>query len=85
MPAHSRAVLEQMLPAAENRVARGAERIRAQEARVAALERRGLADQSKTLLAIMKQTQALQMEHVELLKRELAEPGFRHRDGTSAE
>jgi hypothetical protein len=74
MPAHSRAVLEQMLPAAQNHVARGAERIRAQEARVAALERKGLADQAKKLLAVLKQTQALQMEHVELLKRELAAP-----------
>jgi hypothetical protein len=63
MPAHSRAVLEQMLPAAQNRVARGAERIRAQEGRVAALERKGLGDQAKRLLAVFKETQALQMEH----------------------
>jgi hypothetical protein len=74
-------MLEQMLPAAENHVARGAERIRAQEARVAAWERKGLADQSKTLLDLMKQTQVLQMDHVELLKRELAESGFGHGDG----
>jgi hypothetical protein len=35
MPAHTRAVLEQLLPAARDRVAKGAERIREQEARVA--------------------------------------------------
>jgi hypothetical protein len=66
-------MLEQMLPAAESLVARGAERIRAQEERVAAFERYGaVADQSKQLLAIMKQTQELQIHHVILLKRELA-------------
>lgn len=70
-------MLEQMLPAAENHVAQGAVRIRAQEARVAALRNKGqTADQSKKLLAVMKQTQALQTEHVDLLKRELAAPDY---------
>jgi len=73
MPPHSRAMLERMLPEAEGLVARGAERIQAQEARVAALEDKGTAtDQSKKLLAVMKQTQELQIEHVMLLRRELA-------------
>lgn len=72
MPAHNRAILEQMLPKAESLVARGAERVRAQEARVTCLEHKGaIADQSKKLLAIMKQTQELQIEHVALLRREL--------------
>jgi hypothetical protein len=40
---------------------------------VAALEHKGLlADQSKKLLVILRQTQELQIDHVELLKRELA-------------
>jgi len=66
-------MLEQMLPQAESLVARGAERIQAQEARVAALEHKGIpTDQSKHLLTIMKQTQELQIEHVMLLRRELA-------------
>lgn len=73
MPVHSRAILEQMAPKAERHVARGAERIRAQEARVACLQHKGtVGDQSEKLLAIMKQTQELQIEHVALLKRELA-------------
>jgi hypothetical protein len=73
MPPHSREMLEQMVPQAESQVARGAERIQAQEERVAALEHKGVpTDQSKKLLAIMKQTQELQIEHVMLLRRELA-------------
>ncbi|MGH7035559.1 MAG: hypothetical protein ACREFL_17660, partial [Stellaceae bacterium] len=48
--------------------------LRAQEARVAALEKRGpAADTATKLLETMKQTQALHLEHVLLLKRELAE------------
>lgn len=73
MPVHTRAMLEQMLSQAETLVDRGAERLRAQEARVAALENKGLpAEDSRKLLKIMKQTQKLQWEHVELLKQELA-------------
>ena len=74
---HTRAMLQQMLPDAEMRVARGAEYLRAQEARVAALKGKGqLAEHSRQLLEIMKQTQDLQMQHVELLKRELAATGY---------
>lgn len=73
MAVHSRAILEKMLPKAQNLVAEGAQRIRAQEARVAVLEQKGaIGEQSKKLLAIMKQTQELQIGHVALLKRELA-------------
>jgi hypothetical protein len=73
MQIHSRAMLEEMVPKAESLVAKGAERIRAQEARVAGLKYKGaVGDQSKNLLAIMEQTQELQIEHVALLKRELA-------------
>jgi len=44
-----------------------------QEARVAALEHNGArADQAKRLLATMKQTQELQINHVMLLERKLA-------------
>ena len=69
---HTRAMLQQMLPDAQMRVARGAEQLRAQEARVVALKDKGpLAEHSRKLLEIMKQTQALQIHHVELLKREL--------------
>ena len=73
MPSHTRAMLQQMLPVAERHVATGAERLRAQEARVAALKNKGpLAEDSRKLLEIMKQTQEHQKDHVELLKRELA-------------
>jgi hypothetical protein len=73
MTPHSREMLEKMLPEAEYLVDQGAERIRAQEARVATLGHKGwLADQSKKLLDLMKETQELQIEHVALLKRELA-------------
>jgi hypothetical protein len=76
MSPHSRGMLEQMLPQAESMVARGAERIQAQEARVATLKNKGaLVDQSKKLLAIMKQTQELQIQHVKLLRQELAVSG----------
>lgn len=72
MPPHSQRMLEQMLPEAEDFVARGAERIRAQEIRVASLAGTGaLAIQSEKLLAIMMQTQELQIQHVALLRREL--------------
>jgi hypothetical protein len=74
MSAHNHAMLEQMLSAAENHVAKGAERIRVQEARVAALKHKEtrVAEQTKQLLAIMLQTQELHIGHVALLKRELA-------------
>lgn len=84
---HTRAMLLQMLPDAERLVARGAERLRAQEARVVALKNKGLLEEhSRKLLQIMKQTQELQVEHVELLKRELAatEHGVQLRTGPSA-
>jgi hypothetical protein len=73
MPRHTRQMIEQLLPEAETLVADGAARIRAQESRVTELERKGRrTDQSKKLLAIMKQTQELQISHVQLLRRELA-------------
>jgi hypothetical protein len=66
-------MLEQMLSHAESLVDRGAEWLRAQEGRVAALENKGLpAGNSSKLLKTMKQTQKLQVEYVELLKQELA-------------
>lgn len=70
---HTRAMLEQMLPAAERSVASGAELIRAQQARVAGLEPgRGLRGESEKVLATMEVTQALQVQYVALLRRELA-------------
>jgi hypothetical protein len=72
MPAHSRATLEWMLPLAESFVARGAELIRQQEARVAALQHKGaIAMHSENLLALMRDSQHLQINHVALLRREL--------------
>ena len=74
---HTRAMLEELLPDAELRVVRAAEHLRAQEARVVALKGKGqLAEDSRKLLEIMKQTQELQMEHVELLRRELADAAY---------
>jgi hypothetical protein len=72
MPAHSRATLEWMLPEAESFAARGAELVRAQEARVAALQdNEAIAEHSKTLLALMRDSQELHISHVALLRREL--------------
>jgi hypothetical protein len=71
-PIHSRTELNEMLPQAEGFVASGAERILAQQQRVAELERSGRpARESKKLLTLMQETQRLQLGHVELLKREL--------------
>jgi hypothetical protein len=61
-----------MLPEAEGFVAMGAELIRQQEARVAALQHRGeIAKHSEKLLALMRDSQHLQINHVALLRREL--------------
>jgi hypothetical protein len=70
-------MLEQMLPKAERLLAAGAERIRTQEARVADARRKGGQQllQSEQLLAVMKQTQWLQSDHVALLKGELIDLG----------
>ena len=71
---HSRTELKEMLPQSERLVANGAERILAQQERVAELERNGRpAKEAKKLLKLMQETQRLQLGHVELLKRELAE------------
>jgi hypothetical protein len=72
MATRNRATLKWMLPEAESFAARGAELVRAQEARVAALQHKGAnAERSKTLLALMRDTQALHISHVALLRREL--------------
>ena len=72
MARHSRATLERMLPEAEGFAARGAELVREQEARVAAWQHNmARAKQSKTLLALMRDTQELHIRHVALLKQEL--------------
>jgi hypothetical protein len=55
-------------------VAAGQERIAAQQARVAALDRKGgRANASKQFLKTMEVTQALQIAHLDLLRRELLE------------
>jgi hypothetical protein len=73
MAAHNRAMLEWMLPQAESFAARGAELVREQEARVVALQHnKAMAEQSKTLLALMRDTQELHVNHVTLLRRELS-------------
>jgi hypothetical protein len=71
MAAHNRATLEWMLPEAESFAARGAELVREQEARVAALQDMAKVEQSKKLLALMRDTQELHVSHVALLRREL--------------
>jgi hypothetical protein len=75
MAAHSRATLEWMLlPEAEGFVARGAELVRQQEARVAALQHRGtIAEHSEQLLALMRESQHLLISHVALLRQELGQ------------
>jgi hypothetical protein len=75
---HAKFVREDLLPRAEKFVAEGEQRVAAQEARVADLERKGRdAPQSKKLLAIMRETMALQISHLELLQRELREEEVR--------
>jgi hypothetical protein len=72
MHPHTRAIIDEMLPRAKAFVAAGEERVRAQETRVAELERKGGAGhESRKLLKIMRETQALQMSHVRLLEREI--------------
>jgi hypothetical protein len=57
---------------AEAFVAEGQERIVAQQARVAALDRNGgRAHESKRLLETMEITQSLQIRHLDTLRREL--------------
>lgn len=66
-----------MLSAAEASVADGERRIEAQRTRVAALEKAGrAAEQSQRLLKIMEQTQALQLSHIAMLKRDLDKPDY---------
>jgi acyl-CoA thioesterase len=72
MARHNRATLEWMLPRAESLAAKGAELVRAQEARVAALQHKGAnAEHSKALLALMRDSQHLQTSHVAHLRQEL--------------
>jgi hypothetical protein len=73
MATHNRATLEWLLlPQAESLAARGAELVRAQEARVTALQHKGAnAEHSKALLALMRDSQELHISHVALLRREL--------------
>jgi hypothetical protein len=72
MAAHSRATLEWMLPEAEIYAARGAELVREQEARVAALQHsEAFAEHSKTLLALMRDSHELHLNHIALLRLEL--------------
>lgn len=66
-----------MLSHAEASVADGERRLEAQRIRVAALEKAGRsADQSRRLLKIMEQTQALQLSHIAMLKRDLNQPDY---------
>jgi hypothetical protein len=76
--AHTKLIVRELLPRAKNFVAESEGRLAAQEARVADLQRKGLdAPQSRKLLAVMRETMALQISHVKLLEREVrADPGF---------
>jgi hypothetical protein len=74
MVCHTRTQLEEMVLQAQTFVAEGQRRIAAQRARVAALDRRGgRAHESKQFLETMEVTQALQIAHLDLLRRELNE------------
>jgi hypothetical protein len=70
-----------MLSRAKDYIAEGEARLVAQEARVAELERKGKGREGRErreswkLLRIMRDTQNLQIGHVKLLERELAEVG----------
>jgi hypothetical protein len=72
MVRHTRTQPEEMAFRAQKLVAEGQERIVAQQARVAALNRKGgSAHESKQFLEIMEVTQSLQIGHLDLLRREL--------------
>jgi len=72
MHPHTHAIIEDYLPRAKRLVVDGEQRVRKQEARVAELERKGwAAPESRKLLKIMQETQALQVSHVRLLEREI--------------
>jgi hypothetical protein len=74
MVRRTRTQLEEMILRAQTFVAEGQQRIAAQRARVAALDRRGgRGHESKQFLETMEVTQALQIAHLDLLRRELNE------------
>ena len=74
MVGHTRTQLEEMVLRAQTFVVEGQERIVAQRARVAALERKGGdVHESKQFLKTMEVTQSLQIRHLDLLRRELHE------------
>jgi hypothetical protein len=67
-----REMLEAELPLAEAFVAQGEELLIAQRARVAERERRGKRSaESERLLKIMEATQALHVQHLAMLQRDL--------------
>ncbi|MFY9837001.1 MAG: hypothetical protein WAK55_11115 [Xanthobacteraceae bacterium] len=69
---HMRMVEEELLPQAKIYVSEAKRRLAAQEARVADLERKGFdAPLSKKLLKTMRETVALQIDHVRLLESEV--------------
>jgi len=78
---HTKLIVRELLPRARDFVAEGKRRLAAQEARVADLQRKGHdASQSRKLLAIMRETMALQISHVELLEHEVrSDRGFNRR------
>ena len=74
MVRHTRTQLEGMILRAQTFVAEGQQRVAAQQARVAALDRKGdRAHESKQFLKTMEVTQTLQIAHLDLLRRELHE------------
>ena len=74
---HTKLIVREQLPRARDFAAEGKRRLAAREARVADLQRKGHdAQQSRKLLAIMRETTALQISHVKLLEWEVrADPG----------
>jgi len=79
--AHTKLIVRELLPRAKGFVADGERRLAAQVARVADLQRKGRHTlESKRLLAIMQETMALQISHVELLEHEVrSDRGFNRR------
>ena len=76
MVPHTPQVLKLLLARAKDLVADGEARLVAQEARLAALGRKGGdSRESWKLLRIMRDTQNLQVAHLKLLERELGPNG----------
>ena len=77
MPSVTRLLLEKLLPRAEALLADAEERLAAQRARVAGLDKASpRAEQSRRLLKYMEQAYLLQGGYVAMIKRDMTRPDY---------